>query len=541
MTSVAERSFDPQKDIQIEFLSPVHERPAEIEELFSKHDSDGIHRFNDAVNKDRKKLAAKIAAGEDPNDPAKDSTAWIRLQTGNDEDLRISSVAGVGTIWRWTEKEKKSTTDGDIRLATVVRIGTYSEKYHTKTITGFRFTSQAANIPYQVFKVSVSFLASGFVMKLLKTGVSLAMKWLAETSASLLARGTAGAFAGALFVYTGGAAIGSAFGTAAISIGTVLTGLVAGTITADAIDQLFEYAFKTYNLRVVILNYTEHPWKTMEFAGNNETLGEGITWTSAEIPPIKASGSEYHVPGIGQVTNTAPVASQAQYIFHNKVQLAGFTVVMSLGRSDKLNEGFNFAYHVDKVTRDSMALTPGPVAAQTYYDDKLKTELKTTHRLEIESPTRIAAYSPALETAEDDKHVIRVEIGKAPEHLSNDPKKSIERDFEGSATASIKKFSDAKELTISVGPVKKKAVITDSAGALRGKPIELRGVLHFKNIDDVNNGQYAHYNNDRIVFYKHTQTSADSIASFIPFESAAKLGIESANTVIFTGITWSDT
>jgi hypothetical protein len=126
-------------------------------------------------------------------------------------------------------------------------------------------------------------------------------------------------------------------------------------------------------------------------------------------------GSEYHVPGIGQVTNTAPVASQAQYIFHNKVQLAGFTVVMSLGRSDKLNEGFNFAYHVDKVTRDSMALTPGPVAAQTYYDDKLKIELKTTHRLEIESPTRIAAYSPALETAEDDKHVIRVEIGKAPE------------------------------------------------------------------------------------------------------------------------------
>jgi hypothetical protein len=147
-------------------------------------------------------------------------------------------------------------------------------------------------------------------MKLLKTGVSLAMKWLAETSASLLARGTAGAFAGALFVHTGGAAIGSAFGTAAISIGTLyiipfafvvvslifiasLTGLVAGTITADAIDQLFEYAFKTYNLRVVILNYTEHPWKTMEFAGNNETLGEGITWTSAEIPPIKASGQIY--------------------------------------------------------------------------------------------------------------------------------------------------------------------------------------------------------------------------------------------------------
>ena len=150
-------------------------------------------------------------------------------------------------------------------------------------------------------------------MRLLRIGVSLATKWLADISASLLARGTAGAFAGALFVNMGGAAIGSAFGSAAIWIGTLyiipfvfvvvsliftarITGIAAGTIAADAIDHLFEYTFKTYNLRVVILNYTEHTWKTIEFTGNNETLGEGITWTSAEIPPVKASGQTYFDP-----------------------------------------------------------------------------------------------------------------------------------------------------------------------------------------------------------------------------------------------------
>lgn len=41
----------------------------------------------------------------------------------------------------------------------------------------------------------------------------------------------------------------------------------------------------------------------------------------------------------------------------------------------------------------------------------------------------------------------------------------------GSATASIRKYDDENTLTITIGPLRKKAVITDSINALRGESV----------------------------------------------------------------------
>ncbi|KIO28042.1 hypothetical protein M407DRAFT_185604 [Tulasnella calospora MUT 4182] len=112
----------------------------------------------------------------------------------------------------------------------------------------------------------------------------------------------------------------------------------------------------------------------------------------------------------------------------------------------------------------------------------------------------------------------------------------------GSATASVRKYDDTKTMTISVGPIKKKATITDSNNVLSGESVDVHGNLWFKDINTVSTGAYASYNNDRIVFYQSSWSSTDFTAYFIPFESSSNtLGVTAAKTTEFSGITWSNT
>ncbi|KAG9036517.1 hypothetical protein FS837_001652 [Tulasnella sp. UAMH 9824] len=111
----------------------------------------------------------------------------------------------------------------------------------------------------------------------------------------------------------------------------------------------------------------------------------------------------------------------------------------------------------------------------------------------------------------------------------------------GSATASIRKYDDENTLTITVGPLRKKAVITDSINALRGESVDVQGLLHFKDVNAIASGAYASYNDDRIVFYQNTSNSTDFTAFFVPFEGLPKkLGIQTASTKEFSSITWSN-
>ncbi|KAG8911493.1 hypothetical protein FRC01_005687, partial [Tulasnella sp. 417] len=112
----------------------------------------------------------------------------------------------------------------------------------------------------------------------------------------------------------------------------------------------------------------------------------------------------------------------------------------------------------------------------------------------------------------------------------------------GSSTASIRKWDDDDTLEISIGPLRKKAIIRDSKGVLDGQSVAVQGNIHFKDINTISNGLFASYNDDRIVFYQSSFNSTDFTAFFVPFESSPnKLGIASSRTTEFSGITWSNT
>jgi hypothetical protein len=98
-----------------------------------------------------------------------------------------------------------------------------------------------------------------------------------------------------------------------------------------------------------------------------------------------------------------------------------------------------------------------------------------------------------------------------------------------SSTAFIRKMDDETKITITAGVAKKTATIP--AEHLKGKsiskylsiytrekaptnaqPIDVGGILWFKDITKVQLGKFASYNDDRIVFYESDWNSKDFIA-----------------------------
>ena len=111
----------------------------------------------------------------------------------------------------------------------------------------------------------------------------------------------------------------------------------------------------------------------------------------------------------------------------------------------------------------------------------------------------------------------------------------------GSVTTSIQKYDDEDTILITAGPIKKKAIIVDSEGKMKGREVgmyfshtsttkhypfksplaqkidNVQGLLHFKDINAITNGVYASYNDDRIVFYESSYNSKDFVAYVRPF------------------------
>ncbi|KIM76190.1 hypothetical protein PILCRDRAFT_826551 [Piloderma croceum F 1598] len=109
----------------------------------------------------------------------------------------------------------------------------------------------------------------------------------------------------------------------------------------------------------------------------------------------------------------------------------------------------------------------------------------------------------------------------------------------GCATASIRKYDDSKTITFTVGTIHRTATLTDTNNVLRGKSVKVNGNFFFKDINTIKDGQYASYNDDRIVFYKDNWVGTDFTGYFIAFEySVEKLGIASNNTAIISGVSW---
>jgi hypothetical protein len=98
----------------------------------------------------------------------------------------------------------------------------------------------------------------------------------------------------------------------------------------------------------------------------------------------------------------------------------------------------------------------------------------------------------------------------------------------GCATASIRKYDDSKTITFTVGTIHKTATLVDSNGVLNGKSVsayfhvlsnilsraniqakEVNGNFFFKDINTINDGKFASYNDDRIVFYADNWAGTD--------------------------------
>jgi len=110
----------------------------------------------------------------------------------------------------------------------------------------------------------------------------------------------------------------------------------------------------------------------------------------------------------------------------------------------------------------------------------------------------------------------------------------------GCATASIRKYDDSKTITFTVGTIHKTATLVDSNGVLNGKSVKVNGNFFFKDINTINDGKFASYNDDRIVFYADNWAGTDFTGYFIPFEySVEELGIKSNSTAIISGVSWA--
>jgi hypothetical protein len=98
----------------------------------------------------------------------------------------------------------------------------------------------------------------------------------------------------------------------------------------------------------------------------------------------------------------------------------------------------------------------------------------------------------------------------------------------GSATASIRKYDDSTKIKLTIDTIHKTATVTDSNNVLKDKSVraylyapsnifpraniqakEVSGNFFFKDINTINDGKYASYNDDRIVFYKDDYLGRD--------------------------------
>ncbi|KAF5324261.1 hypothetical protein D9619_011234 [Psilocybe cf. subviscida] len=109
-----------------------------------------------------------------------------------------------------------------------------------------------------------------------------------------------------------------------------------------------------------------------------------------------------------------------------------------------------------------------------------------------------------------------------------------------SSYATVKKSSSDQTITINVEPIGKVGTWAAPADVLKDTGFNIEGTLYFRKLDDIKNGKFANYNNDRIVFYKNDWTGTDFNAFFIPLEcNLTTLQARPSNTITFTDVSWA--
>ncbi|KAJ7616079.1 hypothetical protein FB45DRAFT_935247 [Roridomyces roridus] len=107
-------------------------------------------------------------------------------------------------------------------------------------------------------------------------------------------------------------------------------------------------------------------------------------------------------------------------------------------------------------------------------------------------------------------------------------------------TAFVRKISTENKITLTIDSLDGKTAVWNDNGKLDGVAVAVNGNLSFKKYGDLKTGLYAKYNNDHIVFYNNDNVGTDFSAYFIPYDDWPKhLGIESYDTQVFSGVTWS--
>jgi hypothetical protein len=102
------------------------------------------------------------------------------------------------------------------------------------------------------------------------------------------------------------------------------------------------------------------------------------------------------------------------------------------------------------------------------------------------------------------------------------------------ASASVKKDKDKRTITVVIDQSPIKATITDKNNVLKGTKFgayfhalniftrtniqakDVEGTIYYKAIEDIKDGIYANYNNDRIVFYSNDYSGKDFTAYVCP-------------------------
>ncbi|KAJ7478432.1 hypothetical protein FB451DRAFT_1241994 [Mycena latifolia] len=104
------------------------------------------------------------------------------------------------------------------------------------------------------------------------------------------------------------------------------------------------------------------------------------------------------------------------------------------------------------------------------------------------------------------------------------------------ATAAIRKVGDMTTITVTAETVHHTATIEDSKKDLKGKSIDVKGNLYFKDSNTIKTGNFANWSKDRVVFYAQEWDATDFTA-YVAFEYAPKdLGADVTN--IFD-VTWT--
>ncbi|KAJ7203580.1 hypothetical protein GGX14DRAFT_398741 [Mycena pura] len=121
-----------------------------------------------------------------------------------------------------------------------------------------------------------------------------------------------------------------------------------------------------------------------------------------------------------------------------------------------------------------------------------------------------------------------------------------ESSAESYVEAFLKKDANSSYVTLDISKaIKRKGTMTTSNSDLKASSIpSIKGHFHYDNLDNVSNGTFVSYSNDRLVFYNNDYTGTAFTGYFIPNgrdDSQTILGIYGSTELTLSGTKWDIT